>query len=35
LAEAALALLMEADETFDFYGEDWERVEVILNEGGE
>jgi len=35
LAEAALALLMEADPTFDFYGEDWERVEVILNEGGE
>jgi NitT/TauT family transport system substrate-binding protein len=35
LAQAALDLLTEADSTFDFFGEDWERVEVILNEGGE
>lgn len=35
LAQAALDRIADADASLDLFGEDWERVEVILNEGGE
>jgi NitT/TauT family transport system substrate-binding protein len=35
IAEAAIAALTEADPEFDFWGEDWERIEVELLPGGE